>query len=199
MKRQKQNAGTKCKLKDQSMSMKIADLEKVLKCHQAENTEIYNVLIIRAKGKQEICWCGIMESPNLECSSLIHSPPLSIFNTESSFLHSSNYNVLYPTSIFHLPFFFLHSLLKYPQNSFMPNIMSASAACNTCSFFQVWKIAWNFEKWPGKKFTEPWERGKGIPLLHKTQPSAFSQHYRKTSGQFCPFLYRFWPVLDMLQ
>ena len=43
MKRQKQNAGTKCKLKDQSMSMKIADLEKVLKCHQAENTEIYNV------------------------------------------------------------------------------------------------------------------------------------------------------------
>ena len=60
------------------------------------------------------CWCGIMESSNLECLSSIHRPPSSILNFKSSILHPSTSNLFYPTSIFHLQLFFDldHKVLK---------------------------------------------------------------------------------------
>ena len=65
---------------------------------------------------------------------------------KSSIHHPPTSNLFYPSSILHLQLFFFHSQYKKygifgsksPQNSVISDKMSASAACTTCSFFQVW-------------------------------------------------------------
>ena len=87
------------------------------------------------------CWCGMMESSNLDCLSSLHSHSTSILNPKCSILHPPTSNLFYPTSILHRHIFFLYPnrifYSKCPQNSGISDQMSASAACTTCNFFQV--------------------------------------------------------------
>ena len=90
--------------------------QKVVNSPQAEFSEFYNVLKIAwfpIEDEQKYVYSMLVwYDGSLDCLFLIHSPPSSILNSNSSYLHPPTSNLRYPTSMLHLQLFCLHPQSK---------------------------------------------------------------------------------------
>lgn len=103
------------------------------------------------------CGWSMVDSSNLYYLLSIQNPLASFLSFLSYFLHHRTSILLYSSSIFLFPFFFLCLRSKmwgfdsrYPQNSVIYDKMSASAACTAFSFFQVClSLSWSISMYLG--------------------------------------------------